>query len=74
MEVKIGIQHVQREITVDTDDSAAAVEAALAQALESGGVLTMSDARGRKVLIPVSGIAYLDLGQEHTRPVGFGAV
>jgi len=35
-------------------------------------VLTLTDERGRKLIVPARTIGYLDLGQEHARPVGFG--
>jgi len=56
--------------------SAADVEKELMSSIAVGGdgVFTVSDERGRKVLIPVSKIAYVDLGEENARHVGFGAV
>lgn len=74
MEIKVGIQHVAREITVDTDETAAEVEKNLLKALSDETILTLTDAKGRKVLVPVDKIAYVDLGQEHVRPVGFGTL
>lgn len=74
MEVKVGILHVQREITVETAKSAADVEQALTAALADGQLLRLEDEKGRSVLIPVANIAYVDLGIEHVRPVGFGTV
>ncbi|MGC3952717.1 MAG: DUF3107 domain-containing protein [Propionicimonas sp.] len=74
MEIKVGIQHVARELTVETDETAAEVEAKLRKALADESVLTLTDAKGRKVLVPVEQIAYLDLGQEYSRPVGFGTL
>lgn len=74
MEIKIGIQHVARELTVETESTAADVEANLRQALADGGMVALTDEKGRKVLIPADKIAYVDLGQEKTRPVGFGSV
>lgn len=74
MEVKVGIQNVQREVTVETTDSAAEVEKQLADALATGGLLKLNDEKGRAVLIPAASIAYVDLGTEHARPVGFGVV
>jgi len=50
------------------------IQAALTEAIASGGFLTLVDDKGRKVLIPASGIAYIDLGAEHVRAVGFGAI
>lgn len=74
MEIKIGIQHAPRELTIETESSASDVEEQLAAALSSDGLLTLADPKGRKILIPAARIGYLDLGQEHSRPVGFGAV
>lgn len=74
MEIKVGIQHVAREITVETEQTAAEVEKNLLKALADDTILTLTDSKGRKVLVPVDKIAYVDLGQEHARPVGFGTV
>ncbi len=74
MEIKVGIQHAPREVSIETEDSATAVEQRVREAFAGDGLLTLVDSKGRKVLIPVARIAYIDLGQEHTRPVGFGTV
>jgi len=72
VEIKVGIQHVVREIAVETEQTAAEVEKNLLKALADETILTLTDSRGRKVLVPVDKIAYVDLGMEHVRPVGFG--
>ena len=76
MEIKIGIQHVNREIIVESSESAADVEKELLSSIGTGGdgVFMVTDERGRRVLIPVGKIAYVDLGEENARHVGFGAV
>jgi hypothetical protein len=74
VEIKIGIQDIARELIVETEVTAAEIEKSLNKALADGGILTLTDEKGRKVLVPVAKIAYLDLGQEKTRPVGFGAI
>jgi hypothetical protein len=76
VEVKVGIQHVTREIVVESTESAVDIEKELLSSIAVGGdgVFTLSDERGRKVLIPVGKIAYVDLGEENARHVGFGAV
>lgn len=74
MEIKVGIVHGAREIVLESEEAAAAVEAAFAKAVDDGTVLTLTDDRGRKVLIPAARIAYLELGQEVARRVGFGTV
>lgn len=74
MEIKIGIQHVARELTVETEATAKDVEANLREALAANSLLALTDEKGRKVLVPADKIAYIDLGQEKTRPVGFGSI
>jgi hypothetical protein len=74
VEIKIGIQDIVRELTVETEATAAEIEKSLTKALTDGGLLTLDDEKGRKVLVPVAKIAYLDLGQEKARTVGFGAL
>ncbi len=74
MEIKIGIQHVVRELTVETEETSVEVEASLRKALADSSLVALTDEKGRKVLVPADKIAYIDLGQERARPVGFGAV
>lgn len=74
MEIKIGIRQAARELAVETDASAADVEADLKTALAEGGLLALTDQKGRRILVPAAQIAYVDLGQEKSRPVGFGAL
>ena len=72
MEVKIGIQHAPRELVVDTGESAEAVEKMVADAVGSeGGVLALTDNKGRKVLVPASRIAYVEIGGALAGQVGF---
>lgn len=71
MEVKIGVQNVAREITIDTTLDSEAVEAAVAAALADGGVLSLTDAKGRRVVVPGSTLAYVDISTSVTGTVGF---
>ena len=74
MEVKVGIQHIARELTVDTEQSAEEVEKAFLEALDGNDTFVLADAKGGRTLLRASQVAYLDLGQEQARKVGFGAV
>lgn len=74
MEVKVGIQHVNREITVETDATAAHVVDAFNRALADDTMLTLTDTRGGSVLVRAGAVAYLDLGKEQARRVGFGDI
>ncbi|GAA2218178.1 DUF3107 domain-containing protein [Promicromonospora sukumoe] len=73
MDVTIGVQHLPREVVVETDQSADAVATAVKKAL-TGGPLELTDSRGRQVIIPGSAIGYVEIGSEEQRKVGFGAV
>ncbi|MAS55484.1 DUF3107 domain-containing protein [Nocardioides sp.] len=71
MEVKIGIQYAPRELVVETDESAETVEKLLADAVGSDGVLALTDTKGRRVIVPGSKVAYLEIGSSTIGAVGF---
>ncbi len=71
MEVKIGVQHSPRELVVDTDDTAEAVEKLVADAVAGEGVVTLTDTKGRKVIVPAAKIAYVEIGGGVAGTVGF---
>ena len=74
MEIKLGIKHVTRELTLESRKSADEIEKTVRKALADEAVLALDDASGRRIIIPVNYLAYLELGQENARKVGFGAV
>ena len=71
MEVKIGVQYAARELVIETNETAEAVEKLLADAVTSDGVLALTDAKGRRVIVPASKIAYVELGSSNPSTVGF---
>ena len=72
MEVKIGVRHAPRELVLDTADTAEEVEAALAAALSGDhATFSLTDTRGRRVLVPAHSIAYVEIGTGTTGTVGF---
>ena len=72
MEVKIGIQSVQRELVLDTPSSPDELERSLLTALTSGGMFVVRDEKGGKVLIPAEKIGYVELTGTEQRRIGFG--
>ncbi|MEU8531042.1 MULTISPECIES: DUF3107 domain-containing protein [Streptomyces] len=75
MEVKIGVLHAPREIVLESGQSAEEVERLVGDALAGKAqLLSLTDEKGRKVLIPADRIAYVELGEPATRRVGFGAL
>ncbi len=72
MEVKIGVENVNRELTLDTNQEGDEVEAAVGKALSEGeAVLTLTDSRGRRVIVPTAKIAYVEIGSPTIGQVGF---
>ncbi len=75
MEVKIGVQYAPREIVLESGQSPDEIERAVATALEDGGgVLSLVDEKGRRVLVPAEKIAYVEIAEVESRRVGFGAM
>ena len=70
MEVKIGVQHTARDLVIETDESAESIEKLVGEAIASEGMLTLTDNRGRKGLVPADRLAYVEIGV-HTGQVGF---
>ncbi|MFV0433727.1 MAG: DUF3107 domain-containing protein [Leucobacter sp.] len=73
MEVRIGIVQSSREINFETSEDAAEVRATLEAALSEGRqpLVSFTDAKGRQYLVPTASIAYVELGGEAGRKVGF---
>ena len=71
MEVKIGVQNANRELTIDTTLDADGVEEAVTKALDKGGVLSLIDAKGRRLVVPGEKLAYVDISTSTTGTVGF---
>lgn len=74
MEVKIGVQNVARELSVETDDSAEDVLEQLNASLTDNRVFSLSDSKGRTVAVPADKVAYLYFVSDTGRKVGFGLV
>ena len=75
MEVKIGVQFAPRELVLESAQTPAEVEAAVAEALSGrDGTLSLVDDKGRRVIVPVDKVAYVEIGAPgDDRRVGFGA-
>jgi hypothetical protein len=72
VEVKIGVQFAPRELVLEVGLSPAEVEQSVSEALASdSGVLSLTDDKGRKVIVPVAKLAYVEIAEAQSRPVGF---
>jgi hypothetical protein len=74
MEITIGVRQAPKEITLNVDTKAEAVCEAISSAIKLGEpLITLTDRHGRTVLIPTDALAYVEVGGNETRRVGFGA-
>jgi hypothetical protein len=76
MEIRIGVTHSARELTVDLaddtdrDDLRTRIDAALSGAVD---ILWLTDRRGRDVAVPAAKVAYVEVGSpDSERRIGFG--
>lgn len=75
MDVRIGVTHAPRELTIELPDEEreevnTRIEAALSGAAD---VLWLVDKRGRRVGVPSEKIAYIEVGTaDGDRRIGFG--
>jgi len=77
MEVKIGIQSVQRELVVETDATAEEVERELTTALSAAdgkALFALTTQKGGRILIPADKIAFVEFSTDQARRVGFGNI
>lgn len=73
MEVKVGITDSPRELVFSSAQTPGEVEELVIAALSEGsGLLSLSDEKSRRFLIPTTRIAYVEIGVADARRVGFG--
>jgi hypothetical protein len=72
-EVKIGISDSTHELTLECASSQEEVIAAVNNAIKGSSVLSLSDTKGRELLVPYNKINYVEVGQSSERRVGFAA-
>jgi hypothetical protein len=74
VEIRIGIANTGRELSFETNESADDVKKSVASALDSAAThLTFTDDRGSSYIVPTAGLAYIEIGTEEARRVGFVA-
>lgn len=74
MDIRIGIVNAPRELSFESGQTAAEIEAAVSASL--GGAeptLQLRDEHGSLYIVPTAGIAYVQVGSEESRRVGFVA-
>jgi hypothetical protein len=74
VEVRIGVQHAHRELMLESAQTSDEVQEIVANALTGDErLLVLVDERGRRVVVPTDKLAFVEIGEESARRVGFGA-
>jgi hypothetical protein len=72
MEIRIGMTNTSREIGLETSQTLAEVETLVANALSgTSSVLKLSDDKGKVYLVASANIAFVELGSDQNRRIGF---
>lgn len=74
MEVRIGVVHTPKEISLEVEASADEMQKLITKALsDDDGVLWITDTRGRLVGVPSERVAYVEMETaDAAKRVGFG--
>ena len=74
MEIRIGIVNSARELTFESSQPSSEIEKTVSDALESDAkFIRLVDEAGKVYLVPAATLAYIEVGSEKTRRVGFVA-
>jgi len=76
VDVRIGVTYSPKELDIELADDAdpAKVKAEIEANLAAGGVVWVTDRRGRQVGVPADKVAYVELGTpDDDRRIGFGS-
>jgi len=74
VDIRIGIVNSPRELSFESSQTAAQIEKTVADALGSDAkFIKLSDSKGHVYIVPVASFAYLEVGSEESRRIGFVA-
>lgn len=72
MEVRIGLRDSARELAFESNLSSADLEKSVLEVLNSDAkLLKLTDDKGRAFIVPVAALAFVEIGADQARRVGF---
>jgi polysaccharide deacetylase 2 family uncharacterized protein YibQ len=71
VEIRIGIAQTHRDVVIESNESYATVAEQINEAIKSSCLLSLTDERGRTILIPGDRIAFVEIGAVVAGRVGF---
>ena len=75
MEVRIGVKGAPRELVLDSAQSGDDIQKAVDTALKNESpTVTLTDDKGRRIIVATDKLAYIEVAESETRKVGFGSI
>lgn len=76
MEVRIGVVHTPKELTLDLDGDVEEAFKTIDKAIKGGETMVwLTDTKGRRVGVAIDKLAYVEVdSDEGSRRVGFGSI
>jgi hypothetical protein len=73
VDIRIGIANTPREISFESSQSAADVEKVVTSAIDADSkFVKLADDKGNIYIVPLASFAYIEVGSEESRRIGFG--
>lgn len=73
MEVRIGVRNIAREVAFESSQDPETLKQEISAALAGDDqVLSLTDERGRSILLPADAVGYVEIGAPEKSRVGFG--
>jgi Protein of unknown function (DUF3107) len=74
MEIRIGVVHTPKELSVELEGTADEIVATIDKALSDGtAIFWVTDTKGRRIGVPTARIAYIEVDEDGAnKRVGFG--
>jgi hypothetical protein len=75
MEVRIGVKGAPRELVLDSNQSGDDIQKAVDTALKNDSpTITLTDEKGRRIIVATDKLAYIEVAESEGRKVGFGSI
>jgi uncharacterized protein DUF3107 len=75
MEVRIGVKGAPRELVLDSNQSAEDIQKSVDAAMKDDSpTVTLTDDKGRRIIVATEKLAYIEIAESETRKVGFGSI
>ena len=71
MEVRIGISQAARDVVLESNETPASISEQVEKAIANDELLSLTDDKGRTIVVPGSKIAFVEIGAQTTGRVGF---